>query len=264
MPQRHYSEKELGALIQRATELQEAAEGTHDTHLSLEDIEHIATELDLDPAHLRKAALELESRVDTERGPTLWGGPFAVEQARVADGPLTDEQWEQVVQALRRFTGGTGETSTIGPAREWSRGFGDGSITIVRTGVTLRPQDDQTTIQVRHQYGGVMFVAYVLAFFGGAGVAGMTLDGGGLADLLNVTIAGASGVGGLGVVRASVSLWAARQQKRLQRLAGLVHHTFASSIPVPPVHEPTRPILDLPESEDAAEDLGQTRQRVRG
>ena len=53
---RSYNEKEIGALIQRATEMHEEAMGTSERSLSLKEIEHIAAELGLPPEYMRTAA----------------------------------------------------------------------------------------------------------------------------------------------------------------------------------------------------------------
>ena len=106
MPQRRYTENDLGVLIQRATELQEAADGQQASTLSLEDLEHIAAEIGLDPAHLRTAALELDSRARVSPGGfSLTGAPFSVSETRAVPGSLTEEQWAHAVELIRQFTG---------------------------------------------------------------------------------------------------------------------------------------------------------------
>ena len=66
---RSYNEKEIGALIQRATALHEEATGAseHTRSLSIEEVEHIASEIGLPPEHVRTAALEMEDRLYTDR-----------------------------------------------------------------------------------------------------------------------------------------------------------------------------------------------------
>ena len=82
---RLYSDKEIGALIQRATELHEEASDSQDHALSLEDVEHIASDLGISPEHVRSAALELAHNIEPGKKFSLFGAPFFAEQARVIE-----------------------------------------------------------------------------------------------------------------------------------------------------------------------------------
>ena len=190
---RRYNEKQIGALIQRATELREEAMGASERGLSLEEIEHIAAELGLPPEYMRAAALELEDRVNSERAFSLFGGPFVINQVRVVDGTMTQEQWEQVVMELRAFTGKSGNVDEVGRAREWMYYAGEDAngINFQKTRVTLRPRDGQTSIQIQKHYGGTAIPAYLGAFFSSILFMFFTIeafDGMGLPNLVNVAL----------------------------------------------------------------------------
>ena len=81
---RSYNEKEIGALIQRATELHEEATGAseHNRSLSIEEVEHIASEIGLPTGHVRTAALEMRDRLHSDSAFSFWGGPFVIDQTR--------------------------------------------------------------------------------------------------------------------------------------------------------------------------------------
>jgi len=104
-PDRGYTEKEIGALIKRATELQEQASGVSAGNLSLTEIEHIATELGLSPEHLRTASVELEAGQISEKSFSFWGAPFVLDETRIVDEELSEDEWLQIVMELRRFSG---------------------------------------------------------------------------------------------------------------------------------------------------------------
>lgn len=154
---RTYNEQEIGALMKRATEIHEASEGASHRYLSLDEIEHLATELGVPAEALRTAALELEHGRGPSRKRNLLGGPFAAEEMRVVNGEVSDSYWEDVVLDLRQATGRTGRISETGQAREWSyhMGEGDDGVNFTKTKVTVRPKDGQTSIHIRKQYGGL-------------------------------------------------------------------------------------------------------------
>jgi len=263
---RSYNEKEIGALIQRATELHEEAMGVSERSLSLEEIEDIAAELGLPPEHMQTAALELEDRLNSDKTFSLWGGPFVVDHARVVDKTMTQEQWEQVVLELRRFTGSTGQVSEVGRVREWMRaiGEGDGGFNIERTQVTIHPGDGQTSIRIRKHYGGAAIMAYVGAFSSSVFFTFILLHGEGLSDLVNFIIGIGIGLGTLPLVRVSLSLWAKRQKERLRRLADLLHHRISARSSPVLANEPATELIELPEMEEPEQIAPEIRRGVRG
>lgn len=101
-PQRLYDQKEIGALIRRATELHEEDLGTSGDGLSLNEIEHVEAELGLPAEHLRAAVLELAGKPSSAASFSLWGNPFMVTQARVVGGTMGEE--DARVWGHRRMT----------------------------------------------------------------------------------------------------------------------------------------------------------------
>ena len=246
---RSYNEKEIGALIQRATELHEEAMGASERSLPLEEIEHIAAELGLPPEHVRTAALELEDRVNSDRDFSIFGGPFVINQARVVDETMTQEQWEQVVMELRAFTGKKGQVDEVGPAREWIHAIGEGDegFNFVKTRVAIRPGDGQTSIQIRKHYGGIA-ILYAVPFFLSVFFTLVLLTE--QPDLVKFAFAGGSVIGAFAVVRGSISLWARRQKERLKRLTDLLHQTLSASSTQVLANEPTTELIELPEMDE--------------
>ncbi len=209
---RSYNEKEIGALIQRATALHEEATGSsqHSHSLSIEEVEHIAAELGLPPEHVRTAALEMEDSLYSNKSLSFWGGPFVIDQARVVDETMTQEQWEQVVMELRAFTGKKGQADEVGPAREWIHAIGEGDegFNFVKTRVAIRPGDGQTSIQIRKHYGGIAFL-YAVPFFLSVFFTLVLLTE--QPDLVKIAFASGSVFGAFGVVRTLISSCARRQ-----------------------------------------------------
>jgi hypothetical protein len=226
---RLYSEKEIGDLIQRATRNQEDSKEHVEHGLSFEEIERIAKDIGISAQYLRAAAAELENDQGSGGEFRFWGGPFVVEQKRVVEGTVTDEQWEQIVLALRRATGSSGKISGFGQVREWSRAIKDINLTLEETRVSVSPREDQTTFEIRKQFRGGAFVAYSLSAIFSLTVAGVFLDGGNLSDLMNTVVAGSSTIGGLALARASLSYWIKRQRQKINRLTDWLHDAVSHS-----------------------------------
>ena len=250
---RRYNEKEIGTLIQRATTLHEAAAGAgqHNRMLTIEDVEHIAAEIGLPPEYVRTAALELEGDLHANRSFSLLGGPFVIDQARAIEGTMTEEQWEQLVLEIRRYTGKTGQISELGRAREWIYALGEGGdgFNLTKTHVTVRPRDGQTSLQFRRHFGGAAFALYalVLVFTVGFGLAAAG-DGVGPEG---IAVIGGMGLGLLGVVRASLSVWTRRQKARLKKMATFLQQTLSTASLRALTREPATERIELPEMDES-------------
>ncbi|GMQ82717.1 MAG: hypothetical protein BMS9Abin05_2177 [Rhodothermia bacterium] len=260
--QRSYNEKEIGSLIQRATELHERATGASERSLSLQEIEHIASELGLPPEHLQTAALELEDRLNSDRKFSLWGAPFVINETRVVGETMTEEQWENIVLELRRFTNRKGQVSEVGRAREWMHAIGEGAdgINFTKTQVVIRPADGKTSIQIRKNYGGVA-VLYAVPIFLSVFFAGVLLTE--QPDLVAFALAGGIVIGAFAVVRAFISQRAIRHTERLTRLADLLRGKLsATSTPVL-ANDPAAELIELPEMDEPERITEEIRRGVR-
>ena len=240
---RLYSEEEMGKLIQRATELQQSNHDTLDHGLSLPEIERIAAEMGLDPAHLRHAALELDYTPDTDESKGFWGTPFQIDLKRVTQGTLSDEQWENIVLQLRSITGNNGNLSEMGNTKEWSH-FIDEVLGYTR--VSISPKDDLSTIKVHKQYRGIGIFTYLLAFLiGGAAILALSEASGIIVSVpVGLTLLGAGCTATLLAARAGLHKWTKRQRRKLEHMMDKVVGSFSAS------HQQLtekEPLLDLQE-----------------
>ena len=216
---RLYTEKEIGVLIQRASEIQEREKDAPEHGFSFEDLEHIASEVGIAGVHLRAAAAELSRDSDGRRALRFWGGPFALQDKRIVEASISEEQWTSIVEGLRRITGSEGRTNQTGRSLEWTREHKDLDFLVERTGVTIRPGEARARIEIRKHYGGGAMLAYGLGIILGVGAAGVVLDGAGLSDLVNGLILASGGVGGLGAARAAIGYWTRRQRAELKKIS---------------------------------------------
>src|SRR5688572_20400881 len=97
---RRYGDKEVGAILRRAAELQSSdAEGMTpaDLDLSIDDLERIASEVGIDARHVRKAASELDGGNLAPPSFHWAGAPSVVNLERTVEGEITTEAWEDAV-----------------------------------------------------------------------------------------------------------------------------------------------------------------------
>jgi hypothetical protein len=174
---RNYNEGEVGKLIQRATELHEESIGHSDRNLSLEEVEQLAAELGVPAEHLHTAALEMDTSPDTEKGFSLWGGPFVVDHDRAIPATMTEEQWGYVLLEIRRSMGTTGRDRKVGPAWEWVRfvGEGDSGVNFESTRMTMEPGNQGTILRIKKRFGGAAFLAYAASLVPAAFVSAVLL-----------------------------------------------------------------------------------------
>lgn len=151
---RAYTEREIAALLARAAELQQAApDAPLGPTLSLPEVERIAAEAGLDPAHVRAAARELETGA-----PRTAARPGQRTLERWLDVPFSDVAWEEAVAELRHRHPGTnwaqytamgtlvpgGDLSRVGAAHEWRHVAWTGATTTL----TASPRGARTRLRM--------------------------------------------------------------------------------------------------------------------
>lgn len=181
---RRYSEKEVGLILRRATELQRAEPAARDpAGLSLRELEEIAAEAGIDPALLRRAANELHTLEPPTLGSRLAGAPVAIRIERVVEGEYPMERLEELVPVMQAATAGQGTASAVGRTLTWSSRT-ESNTSAQQVLVTAR--DGRTLIRVEESFGGLAG-----GLFGGI----MGGVGGGVGFGLGGALAGTLGLG---------------------------------------------------------------------
>ncbi len=228
---RSFSEKEVGEVIQRATQLHEERAGKSDANLSLDELQRIGAELGLPADLVRAAAREVKAQTHSAQveGPALsvTGAPFITQLVHVLDGSVSMQEWGLIVADLQRETGSTGSTREIGDTYSWERSTADMGLVLEKIHVSLESGADETTIEVRKHFGGQAFLTYMLAGAVGFTLTGIAVDGAGFEFATNLALVGTGAAGGLGVARASLGIWARRHRQRLSRLVERVQRRVA-------------------------------------
>lgn len=223
-PGRLFDEDEVALILKRATELhrEEPAGPVRTGGLSLEELEDIAREAGIDPRHLRRAALEL----DTASGDGGFTRRFFGENPTLVlettiPGEIEGEDFERVVGAIHRHTPEHGQPSLLGRSLTWRAETGNKTRTIQ---VTVTVHDGATEIRVEErlqQLAAGIFGGGMGGFGGGIGigvglpVAIEVLGSAAAAVAFPVGILGLTWLGARGIFRQVV-------KRRRKALAGLM------------------------------------------
>ena len=242
---RRFNEKEVAAIIKRASELQQAESPSESTTgMSLAELEQIAREAGLDPALVRRAASDLDTRV-TDRQPSAFlGAPTALVLERTIEGELPADEYEALVLEIQRELGGVGSASTFGRSLQWTmRGVDRRRVSSRTVQVTVTPRNARTTIRIEEPVGqlaGGLFGGLMGGL--GAGTSGISF---GIAmTVFNSAAAAVPLIGGMiGVsyllARTIFGRTVRSRGEQLQRLMSrLAEHVAATATRTPQVSRP--------------------------
>ena len=250
-PSRRFNEKEVAQIIKRASELQqEESPMEASTGMSLVELEQVAREAGLDPALVRRAATDLDTRVSDKRSSPFLGAPTSLMLERTIDGEVPAEEFETLVLEIQRELGGVGSASTFGRSLQWTmRGVDRRRVSSRTVQVTVTPRNGRTTIRIEEPLGqlaGGLFGGLMGGL--GAGTSGIAFGIG-----MSVFHSASAAVGIIGgMISASYLLartvFGRMVQNRgdaLQRLMSrLAEHVAATAIRTPALDRPAeRPAL---------------------
>lgn len=244
-PSRRYNEKEVALIIRQASELQEA-DATRDSSagMSLVELEQVAREAGLDPALIRRAAADLDTRV-TDRTPSrLLGAPTSLRLERTIDGEVSPDEYDALVAEIQRAVGGMGSASLLGRSLQWtSAGGGRHRVSTRTVQVTVAPKNGRTTIRIEEPVGqlaGGLFLGLMggigmglMPLVGvGGGYLGMSVAGPGFAIAVAIAACGAFVGGTYLLARTIFNRIVSRRGETLQALMSrLVEHVTAAGTP---------------------------------
>lgn len=211
-PTTRFGEDEIKRILARAAERQLQADrllpvapsnDSSSTDITLADLQEAAKEAGISPAHVLAAARETRLRRDTPEARESWLGiPRQIVDYRLASGPLSEEQWEQVVGEIRSEFRVQGVANSFGDTREWW------SSSTAADPIVFRLQSDEqgATMSIRRGNRSAIELTGVLGgTFGALGVlaAGISLVGGTLPLVIPAVVGGlTAGIFGAGILLA--------------------------------------------------------------
>jgi hypothetical protein len=170
---RQFNDEEVALIIKRAAELQqtEQTEQQPGHTLSLPEIEQIATEAGIDPRLIRRAAQGIDHHTESNR-PNPWlGAPTRIVFERVVDGEIGPNDYEALVNEMRRTFGDNGVPSVLGRTLAWTATPAGGGPNSRRRSVDISivSRAGVTTIRVEEELRNVAGPLFAGMMAGGAG-----------------------------------------------------------------------------------------------
>ena len=156
-PSRRFNEKEVAHIIKRASELQqEEAPAESTSGMSLAELEQVAREAGLDPALVRRAATDLDTRV-TDRKPSRFiGAPTTLSLERTIEGEIPVDEYETMVLEIQRVLEDVGTASTLGRSLHWTMNrMGRRRHSSRTVQVIVTPRNGRTTIRIEEPLTGL-------------------------------------------------------------------------------------------------------------
>lgn len=243
---RRYTDQEVALVIKRAAELQvQESERTDSgaSGLSLTELEQVAREAGLDPALVRRAAADLDTRDSTSPHSRFLGAPSLITIERTIRGEVSVDEYEPIVEELRRAFNDNGLISTLGRSLAWTStpsGYGrhQGGRSV---NVTVSPRNGNTVIRAEESLRGIaggLFGGLVGGVGGGTGAS----MGIGFGVLHSALAAGGIWVSVLGgsylLARTIFSRVAHKRGGRLRAVVDRIAEHTAATATAPPAVQP--------------------------
>ena len=171
---RKYNDREVQLILKSSVESQmrvaQSLEGSEG--LSLAEIEEVAREVGVDPAHIRAAAARLDSPAASGEGSAVLGAPTLLVLERVLDLSLDQSRFDELLDVVRQRTGVVGEATTMGRQFGW-KGKMDGA----KTDVAISAGEESTTIRVAIDLEETAVGQFMLKTVMGGGMGGVATAG---------------------------------------------------------------------------------------
>ena len=235
--ERRFNEEEVALIIKRAAELQQTEQAEHDpgNALSLSEVEQIAREAGIDPRLIRRAALGLEQPHRSNR-PSPWlGAPTRIVFERVVEGEVSSDDFEVLVNEVRRTFGDNGVPSVLGKSLAWSSSMGGRRRARGRQiDVSVVPRGGVTTIRVEEELRNTAGALVGGIVGGGGGGTSGAVIGGSMAAFHSAPITVGLLALSLGtfytIARTVFRSIAGRREDELRELAGRLEEIAKSSV----------------------------------
>lgn len=271
--QRHYTEKEIAAIFERATRAQEASKhaNPHEKGLTLAELQAIGAASGITPEFIAHAAASIDHTARVAPPVRRLGMTVGVGRTVDLPGKLSDEAWEQLVVDIRETFQAKGKLQREGSLRHWTNGNLQVLVEPTQEGERLRMKTRNQNLEALFtmgSIGGVMMLILAAAVFMKGDMEGVMVM---LAPLVLF-------LGMLGYSGFNLPGWARTREEQMEALGARAVELTAASAPssskatatttsrtpdAEPDTAPPRVNLDLLPDEPA-EPTQPTHNRVRG
>ncbi len=216
MTERRFSEAEVAAIFERATETTVANQRALSSGegMTLAEIQSIGREVGVSDASIAAAARMVQAAPTAPE--SFVGLPIAVERSVELPRKLTDEEWERFVVRLRDTFSARGKMTAEGSLRQWTNGNLQVLHEPTDTGYRIRMRTVKGNARGAITGGSVMMVV-------SAGIFGMMGMTGGIPDVGAAMAAGSLGVFGAAMLANTALLqlpaWARTRAAQMEALA---------------------------------------------
>ena len=237
-----YNEREVGAILRRAADLQAREENTAiGAGITLGELERASADIGIDPRFVRAAAAEHE-----REGLTASAG--LIELRREVSVEVTDETWEEMVAELRSTFGHPGTVSRSGRAYEWHLKREPDPETRPSVQVTVRTRDGRSEIVILSSVGTIATVSWLVGGLSGLGASLLTVEplarDGHVPVLIGLLIAAGIMGSTLLATYGGLTPWLRQDRRKLNRLLNLLATRAEEELEERPTHIPA-PVADL-------------------
>jgi len=214
MSERQYSDEEVAAIFERASEMEHTAlpAPAEGKGLTLAAVQDIGREVGISPEAISLAARSL-NQAGRPASQRFMGLPIGVGRTVEFDRPLSDADWERLVADLRTTFDARGTVRYDGPFRQWTNGNLQALLEPTPTGHRLRLQTVKGDSRAMMTGGGALLGGaaatwFALAVAGGVGNAGIT----------GVGFMAMAGLGMFAAGALRVSGWARRRRAQIDEV----------------------------------------------
>lgn len=226
---RRYSEEEVSAIFERATEVQQVSRSqpVPTEGMTLVELQEVGQEVGISPEAVADAAKALD-RPAPGLGPRkrFLGLPIGVGRTVDLGRTMTDAEWDRLVVDLRETFDARGTVKVDGSFRQWTNGNLQALVEPTETGHRLRLKTFKGTAGPGVLFGLVMLAMSAMQWFGAAaGIRGLVLSG----------LLAAMGAALIGATTLRLPGWARLREEQMEAIAARAQ----AAIPPTAIDAPT-------------------------
>ena len=213
--QRTFSKKEISKVLKRASEIQTQKDLYGDQEgLTEKELLQLAKEVGIDQSSLLEALNDYDSP-EFDQVYNWLNATSRIQNINTVPGEISDENWEEIIQEIRRITGGIGKVTKVGNSYEWEQRRKE----LGYKHISLTPQEGRTKLQMVSGWSGMKPIVYMVSFIVPFAITSIFMDGMNLTDGLALLFAAGAGIIGTGFGRVFLKFHFEKQKKMLYDLA---------------------------------------------
>lgn len=210
-----YSQEEIRALLQKATELQKNAAIPDEVGLTLDEIEQIARDSGIDPSYIREAISARATQPPKSSKFYILGAPVSLEVGKEIPYQLSEDDWQAVVQEARRsLNKNGGAVQKLGNSFEWI----NADKKFIHVSLTATPSKDKTRFFVSTHFEKLAFMTFYVPLMATILFLVGFLNSTDFSLVNNLIIPAGTLVTVFSATRFGFGAWVSNQKKKLEKM----------------------------------------------